>query len=136
MAILPEVKKHYGKLKLLIDGEWLDSSSTQIHEDVNPATGEVIAEFPTATKEEARAAVEAAQRGFEAMKRIPLRERARMLFDMRQRFEERFDPRPRPNHQGVSRFGATSDREHRISVFGSLRPCGPERASGRACQRH
>jgi malonate-semialdehyde dehydrogenase (acetylating) / methylmalonate-semialdehyde dehydrogenase len=91
MAILPEVNKHYGKLKLLIDGAWVDSSSTQIHEDVNPATGEVIAEFPTATKEEARAAVEAAQRGFEAMKRIPLRERARMLFDMRQRFEERFD---------------------------------------------
>ncbi len=91
MALLPEVKKHYGKLKLLIDGEWVDSSSTQVHESVNPATGEVIAEFPTATKEEARAAVEAAQRGFEAMRRIPLRERARMLFDMRQKFEERFD---------------------------------------------
>ncbi|MFH1116755.1 MAG: aldehyde dehydrogenase family protein [Pseudomonadota bacterium] len=91
MAVLPEVKKHYGKLKLLIDGEWLDSSSTMVHENVNPATGEVIAEFPTATKEEARAAVEAAQRGFEAMRAIPLRERAKMLFDMRQRFEERFD---------------------------------------------
>jgi len=91
MAVLPEVKKHYGKLKLLIDGEWVDSSSTQVHESVNPAMGGVIAEFPTATKEEARAAVEAAQRGFEAMRRIPLRERARMLFDMRQKFEERFD---------------------------------------------
>jgi malonate-semialdehyde dehydrogenase (acetylating)/methylmalonate-semialdehyde dehydrogenase len=91
MALLPEVKRHYGKLKLLIDGEWVESKSTLVHETVNPATGEVIAEFPTATTEEARAAVEAAQRGFEAMKRIPLRERAKMLFDMRQRFEERFD---------------------------------------------
>ena len=91
MALLPEVKKHYGMLKLLIDGEWVESKSTQIHEDVNPATGEVIAEFPTATTQEARAAVEAAQRGFEAMRRIPLRERAKMLFDMRQRFEEHFD---------------------------------------------
>lgn len=91
MALIPEVKPHYGKLRLLIDGEWVDSKSTQIHETVNPATGEVIAEFPTATKEEARAAVEAAQRGFEAMKRIALRERAKMLFDMRQKFEERFD---------------------------------------------
>ncbi len=91
MALLPEVKKHYGKLKLLIDGEWVDSESTLIHENPNPATGEIIAEFPTATKEEARAAVEAAQRGFEAMKRIPLRERAKMLFDMRQKFEEHFD---------------------------------------------
>jgi malonate-semialdehyde dehydrogenase (acetylating)/methylmalonate-semialdehyde dehydrogenase len=91
MALLPEVKKHYGKLKLLIDGEWVDSRSTQFHENVNPATGEVIAEFPTATREEARQAVESAQRGFEAMKKIALRERARMLFDMRQKFEERFD---------------------------------------------
>lgn len=91
MALLPEVKRHYGKLKLLIEGEWVDSESSMVHEDVNPATGEVIAEYPTATKAEARAAVEAAQRGFEAMKRIALRERAKMLFDMRQRFEERFD---------------------------------------------
>lgn len=91
MALLPEVKRHYGKLKLLIDGEWVESTSTMVHETVNPATGEVIAEFPTATTEEARTAVESAQRGFEAMKRIPLRERAKMLFDMRQRFEERFD---------------------------------------------
>jgi malonate-semialdehyde dehydrogenase (acetylating)/methylmalonate-semialdehyde dehydrogenase len=90
MALLPEVKSHYGKLKLLIDGEWVESKSTQVHETVNPATGQVIAEYPTATKEEARAAVEAAQRGFEAMKKIALRERARMLFDMRQRFEEHF----------------------------------------------
>ncbi|MEW6263226.1 MAG: aldehyde dehydrogenase family protein [Thermodesulfobacteriota bacterium] len=91
MAIKPEVKKHYGFLKLLIDGEWVASKSTQINETVNPATEEVIAEFPTATREEARAAVEAAQRGFEAMKRIPLRERAKMLFDLRQKFEDHFD---------------------------------------------
>ena len=91
MAVVPEVKKHYGKLKLLIGGEWVDSASSMVHENVNPATGEVIAEFPTATKEEARAAVEAAHRGFEAMRSIPLRERAKMLFDMRQRFEEHFD---------------------------------------------
>lgn len=95
MAILPEVKKHYGKLRLLIGGEWVDSESTVVNQTVNPATGEVIAEFPTATKMEARAAVEAAQRGFEAMKKIALRERARMLFDMRQKFEEHFDELPR-----------------------------------------
>ena len=91
MTLLPEVKGHYGKLKLMIDGEWVDSKSTLVHETVNPAIGEVIAEYPTATQEEARQAVEAAQRGFEAMKGIALRERARMLFDMRQKFEEHFD---------------------------------------------
>jgi malonate-semialdehyde dehydrogenase (acetylating)/methylmalonate-semialdehyde dehydrogenase len=50
MAILPEVKSHYGQLKFLINGEWVESKSTDIHETTNPATGEVIAQFPTATK--------------------------------------------------------------------------------------
>ena len=91
MALLPEVKSHYGRLKLLIGGEWVESQSEVINQTTNPATGEVIAEFPTATHEEARAAVEAAQAGFEALKGIALRERAKMLFDMRQKYEEHFD---------------------------------------------
>jgi len=91
MSLLPEVKKHYGKLKFLINGEWVDSQSTAIEQDTNPATDEVIAEFPSATMEEARAAVEAAHRAFQDWKDFPMRERARMLFDMRGKFEEHFD---------------------------------------------
>ena len=91
MAVLPEVRKNYGRLRLLIGGEWVDSQSTTVSQTVNPANGEVIAEFPSATREEARAAVEGARKGFEALKKIALRERARMLFDMRQKFEEHFD---------------------------------------------
>jgi len=86
-----EVKSHYGKLKLLIGGEWVGSTSAISFETTNPANEEVIAEYPQATLEEARAAVEAAQTGFMAMKRIALRERAKMLFDMRHKFEENFD---------------------------------------------
>ncbi|KJS29525.1 MAG: aldehyde dehydrogenase [Desulfatitalea sp. BRH_c12] len=91
MAVLPEVKKHYGKLKLFIDGEWVDSKSSVWHETTNPATEEVIAEFPQATEAEARSAVEAATRGFKALGSIALRERAKMLFEMRQKFEENFE---------------------------------------------
>lgn len=91
MAILPEVKKHYGTLRFLIDGQWVESKSGKMNTTTNPASGEIIAEFPSATQEEARAAVEAAQRGFEALRGIALRERARMLFDMRQKFEEHYD---------------------------------------------
>jgi malonate-semialdehyde dehydrogenase (acetylating)/methylmalonate-semialdehyde dehydrogenase len=91
MALLPEVKKDYGKLKFLINGEWVDSRSTAGDEDTNPATGEVIAEFPSATKEEAHAAVNAAHNAFREWKDFPMRERARMLFDMRAKFEEHFD---------------------------------------------
>jgi len=113
--MLPEVKKHYGKLKLLIDGEWVESQSTIVHEDRNPATEEVIATFPQATQEEARAAVESAQQGFEAMKGIALRERARMLFDLRQKFEEHFDELIRILTQDHGRTIKESD--------GSVRRC-------------
>jgi malonate-semialdehyde dehydrogenase (acetylating)/methylmalonate-semialdehyde dehydrogenase len=88
MALLPEVKKHYGKQKFLIDGEWVEPKSTALQKNTNPATGDVISEFPEATKEEARAAVEAAHRAFKEWKDFPLRDRARLLFDMRGKFEE------------------------------------------------
>ncbi|NOY45297.1 MAG: aldehyde dehydrogenase family protein [Deltaproteobacteria bacterium] len=91
MPVLPEVKKHYGRLKLLIGGEWVESRSPKVQQTTNPATGEVIAEFPEATPEEARAAVEAAARAFEGWKDVCLRDRARLLFDLRAKLEERFD---------------------------------------------
>ena len=91
MALLPEVKKHYGKQKLFIDGEWIDSKSEIIHENTNPATDEVISEFPTATKEEARAAVAAAGEAFKTWRDVSLRDRALILFNLRAKLEEHFD---------------------------------------------
>ncbi len=91
MGMLPEVKKHYGRLKFYINGQWVESRSNDIQETTNPATGEVIAEFPIATQDEARAAVEAAQEGFLAWREVPLRERGKLMFDLRQKFEEHFD---------------------------------------------
>ena len=44
MAILPEVKSHYGRLGLYIDGQWVESNSSLYRETTNPATEEVIAE--------------------------------------------------------------------------------------------
>ncbi|NTV56936.1 MAG: aldehyde dehydrogenase family protein, partial [Deltaproteobacteria bacterium] len=89
--LLPEVKKHYGKLKFLIDGEWVDSKSTSIELDTNPATDEVIAEFPMATKEEAFKAVDAAQKAFQTWRNVSLRDRAYMLFTMHHKFRDHFE---------------------------------------------
>jgi malonate-semialdehyde dehydrogenase (acetylating)/methylmalonate-semialdehyde dehydrogenase len=116
MGILPEVKSHYGRLKLLIGGEWVESKSDIINETTNPVTGEVIAEFPTATKEEARAAVEAASQAFEDMKGIALRERARMLFDMRQDYEEHFSELTRVLTQDHGRTIKESEGSVRRSI--------------------
>lgn len=91
MALLPEVKHHYGKLNFLIEGEWVESQSIEIQQDTNPATDEVIAEFPSATKVEAHRAVEAAHNAFQEWKEVSLRDRAYMLFTMHAKFREHYD---------------------------------------------
>jgi malonate-semialdehyde dehydrogenase (acetylating)/methylmalonate-semialdehyde dehydrogenase len=91
MTVLPEVEKHYGKLKFFINGNWMDSASDQIYEDVNPATGEVIAEFPSATDSEIEQAIQTAQAALERWREVPLRDKARYLFDLRGKFEEHYD---------------------------------------------
>ena len=91
MAILSEVKPHYGRLKFFIGGQWVESSSSQVEEITNPATGQAIAEMPVATQQEARAAVEAAQQGYLAWRQVAIRERGKAMFDMRQKFEEHFE---------------------------------------------
>jgi len=91
MALLPEVQKHYGKLKLYINGHWIESESDVVYENVNPATGEVIAEFPSATDSEIEQAVQAAQAALSSWRDVSMRDKARYLFDLRGKFEEHFD---------------------------------------------
>jgi malonate-semialdehyde dehydrogenase (acetylating)/methylmalonate-semialdehyde dehydrogenase len=86
--LLPEVKKHYGRLRFLVGGEWVESRSTVTETDINPATGEAIAEVPQATREEALQAADAAHRAFQTWKNVPMRERAYMLFTMHNKFRE------------------------------------------------
>ena len=91
MAILNEVKKNYGQLDLLINGEWIKSGSTVLNSSSNPATDEVIAEYPVTTRKECRMAVAAAAEAFTSWKEVCLRDRARMLFALREKLEENFE---------------------------------------------
>ena len=56
-AVSVSVTEH----KQFIGGEWVESSSGETMEVLNPATGEVIAEVPRATAEDVARAVEAAK---------------------------------------------------------------------------
>jgi malonate-semialdehyde dehydrogenase (acetylating)/methylmalonate-semialdehyde dehydrogenase len=91
MAILSEVEKHYGKLKSYINGQWVSSTSSQVYDDINPATGEVIAQIPSATDDEIEQAIQSAQNSLSAWRDVPVRDKARYLFDLRGKFEEHFD---------------------------------------------
>ena len=51
--------------KLLINGEWVESKTTEWQDIVNPATQQVLARVPFATAEEVNAAIDAAQRAFQ-----------------------------------------------------------------------
>ena len=50
--------------QMLINGQWVDSSSGSFFDSVNPATGEVWSRIPEATADDVNAAVEAAYEAF------------------------------------------------------------------------
>ncbi len=52
------------KHKMFIGGSWVDASSGETFEDLNPFTGEVYAHVPAGTAKDAQVAIEAAERAF------------------------------------------------------------------------
>ena len=67
------------QVRLLIDGQWVESKTTEWRDVVNPATQEVLARVPFATAEELDAAVAAAQRAFKTWKDTPIGARMRIM---------------------------------------------------------
>jgi malonate-semialdehyde dehydrogenase (acetylating)/methylmalonate-semialdehyde dehydrogenase len=66
-------------VKLLINGEFVESASSEWRDIVNPATQEVLARVPFATRAEVDAAVGAAQAAFAQWKSTPIGTRARIM---------------------------------------------------------
>lgn len=62
-----------------LDGRWVDASDGARMPVMNPATGEQIGEVPDCTPQDARAAVDAAQRAFEEFRHTVARDRAALL---------------------------------------------------------
>ena len=61
---------------MYIGGEWIDSASGETFERVSPVTGEVLASLPRANREDAQAAIDAANRARSHMASMPVFERA------------------------------------------------------------
>ncbi|WP_109484013.1 CoA-acylating methylmalonate-semialdehyde dehydrogenase [Paraburkholderia sp. C35] len=66
-------------VKLLIDGEFVESGATEWRDIVNPATQEVLARVPFATKAEVDAAIRAAHAAFATWKNTPIGARMRIM---------------------------------------------------------
>lgn len=91
MVTLPEVQAHYGRLKLFINGKWVDSDSVVGKPVMNPATDQIIAEVPFALSDEINKAVEAAQYAFDKWKELPIPTRIQYLYRMKYKLEEHFE---------------------------------------------
>ncbi len=75
-------------VKLLINGQFVESQTTQWRDVVNPATQEVLARVPFATPDEINAAVANAKEAFKTWKKTPIGARARIFLKLQQLIRE------------------------------------------------
>jgi malonate-semialdehyde dehydrogenase (acetylating)/methylmalonate-semialdehyde dehydrogenase len=73
---------HAHRVKLLINGHFVDSKTDEWHDVINPATQEVLAQVPFATDAEIDAAVAAAKTAFKTWRNTPLAARARVMLKL------------------------------------------------------
>lgn len=76
------------RIPLLIDGEFVQSKSTQWRDIINPATQETLAQVPLATPDELAAAVAAAKAAFATWRKTPIGQRARVFLKYQQLIRE------------------------------------------------
>jgi len=75
-------------MKMLIDSQWVNASNGEVRVIRNPGSGEQIDIVPEATPDDVARAVQAAQLGKIAMRRLPAVERSRILFTIASAIEE------------------------------------------------
>lgn len=71
-------------IKLLINGQWIESKTTEWRDVINPATQQVLARVPFATAEEIEAAVQSAHAAFANWRKTPIGTRARIFLKYQQ----------------------------------------------------
>ena len=88
MNKLDSVAADVATVKLLIDGVFVESRTTQWRDVVNPATQAVLARVPFATADEVNAAVAAAVQAFKTWRKTPIGVRARIFLKYQQLIRE------------------------------------------------
>lgn len=75
-----------------IDGQWVDASNGAVTHDTNPAnTREELGTFPSATREDAHRAIDAAARAFPGWARMPMPKRGEVLYRAANWLDARLD---------------------------------------------
>jgi len=100
-------------LKILVNGEWKDSKSDESHPSYNPSTGEVIAHVPYVSKEEVHEAATSAQLAFPKWSNLPMGERVKYLFRMKESFER--------HHEDLSQINSINHGKTIVESRGDVR---------------
>ncbi|MEK3796645.1 CoA-acylating methylmalonate-semialdehyde dehydrogenase [Peribacillus sp. FSL H8-0477] len=79
------------KVKNFIGGAWVDSQADKFEDIPNPATGEILAKVPLSTTEDVEQAVTSAKEAFLTWKKVPVPQRARVLFRYQQLLHDHWE---------------------------------------------
>ena len=85
MAAHPQSKERtVPTVKLLIDGQFVESTAREWRDVVNPATQEVLARVPMCGAEEVDQAVRSAARAYKTWRNVPIGQRARIMLKLQE----------------------------------------------------
>ncbi|CUS49305.1 MAG: malonate-semialdehyde dehydrogenase (acetylating) IolA [Idiomarinaceae bacterium HL-53] len=79
------------RVKIFVDGEFIESAATQTIPVTNPATQEVLCEAPFTTDAEMKRAFESAKEAFKLWREVPVPERARVMMRYQALLKEHHD---------------------------------------------
>lgn len=89
--------------QLYINGEFLDNGDREMRPNINPATEEVVSEFPMATAEDVAAAVDAAYEAQKSWEKVPAIERAGYLMKIVAKLQEKQELFARTNSEEMGK---------------------------------
>lgn len=78
----PQQSTGFTTAKLLINGEFVESTTSHWQDIINPATQEVLGRVPFATAEEVNAAIAAAQNALASWRQTPIQARMRIMLKL------------------------------------------------------
>lgn len=81
----------YTQLALFIDGQWLDGTSRQSEDVLNPATGKALGPLPHATKADLDRAIDAANKGLAVWRNTSAYDRSKVMRKAADLVRERYD---------------------------------------------
>src|ERR1700685_3574188 len=112
------------KIPQFINGEWIESRSSEWQDVLNPATAEVFGRVPISDAAEVTRAIDAAQAAYPEWRRTPAEDRIQPLFQLKMLLEEHMDDFARTITQENGKTLAEAKAEMRRSIENVEVACG------------